>query len=218
VQNAPAKKVTEFLKEAGAAGERDADGKDRLGGVRRAFEDSRIANGPKAQPRKVDPSGKPVPDEKEEEEEAETKARSDAKERRNTLDRAREALSKARLDEVQAGRLGVNLSLQTDDLRRQSRLAQSAVRRVQGRSALEVGGVWIDERFRPKMPTLTVKAMSTAYFRILERQPTMREVFQLGNYLVWVTPSGTALVVDVNDGRSDLSDADIDRLFTASKK
>ena len=53
----------------------------------------------------------------------------------------------------------------------------------------------------PKMDIVTVKAMSDAYFRILELQPQMKEVFRLGNHLVWVTPSGTALVIDVNDGK-----------------
>ena len=46
----------------------------------------------------------------------------------------------------------------------------------------------------------------------------MREVFQLGNHLVWVTPSGTALIIDQNDGREEMSDADIDRLFVAGPK
>ena len=35
------------------------------------------------------------------------------------------------------------------------------------------------------MPTVTIKAMSPAYFRLLERQPQMREVFQLGKRVVW---------------------------------
>ena len=96
--------------------------------------------------------------------------------------------------------------------------SQSAVRRIQNRNCLDVGGVWIDESFSPKMTTLTVKAMSKAYFRILERQPSVRDVFRLGNHLVWVTPSGTALVIDTSDGREELSDADIDRLFIPTKK
>ena len=53
--------------------------------------------------------------------------------------------------------------------------------------------------------------------RILERQPQLREAFRLGNRLVWVTPSGTALVVDPGDGREEMSDADIDALFVAVK-
>src|SRR5262249_43076083 len=99
----------------------------------------------------------------------------------------------------------------------QTRLTQTAVRNVAGRNCLELGGVWIDEGFDAKLPVVTVKAMSEAYFRILERHPNLKEVFQLGNYLVWVTPSGTALVIDTNDGKDKLGDEEIDKLFVAKK-
>jgi Ca-activated chloride channel homolog len=56
--------------------------------------------------------------------------------------------------------------------------------------------------------------MSEAYFRILEKYPAVREVF----HLVWVTPSGTALIIDQNDSLVDMPDADIDRLFAAAPK
>ena len=72
-------------------------------------------------------------------------------------------------------------------------------------------------RLDGKMTAVTVKAMSNAYFRILERQPNIREVFQLGNHIVWVSPSGTALIIDQGDGREELPDAEIDRLFVAKK-
>ena len=42
-------------------------------------------------------------------------------------------------------------------------------------------------------------------------------MFRLGNYLVWVAPSGTALVVDANQGQEKLDDATIDELFKAKK-
>ena len=61
------------------------------------------------------------------------------------------------------------------------------------------------------------EAMSKAYFKLLERQPKMRDVLALGNHLVWVTPSGTALVIDANHGKDKLSDAAIDKLFVARK-
>ena len=67
------------------------------------------------------------------------------------------------------------------------------------------------------MPTVTIKAMSPAYFRLLERQPQLREVFQLGKRVVWVTPNGTALVIDTGAGRDQLPDAEIDGLFVARK-
>ena len=90
-------------------------------------------------------------------------------------------------------------------------------RTVFGRDCLEIGGVWIDEGFDAKLPTLTVKAQSDAYFRLLEKQPRLKEVFQLGNHLVWVTPNGTALVIDMSSGKDKLSDDEIDKLFVAKK-
>jgi Ca-activated chloride channel family protein len=136
---------------------------------------------------------------------------------KSSLEKARGALRRNELEAVQAGELGVDLSLQTNGLRNQNQTAASAVQRVQGRQLVELGGVWIDDGFKLKTDTVTVKAMSKAYFRILERQPQMRDVFRLGNYLVFVTPSRKALVIDLADGREDMSDADIDRLFTTKK-
>jgi Ca-activated chloride channel family protein len=45
----------------------------------------------------------------------------------------------------------------------------------------------------------------------------MKQVFLLGNYLLWITPSGTALVIDTSEGKETLTDADIDKLFVAKK-
>ena len=45
----------------------------------------------------------------------------------------------------------------------------------------------------------------------------MKDVFRLGNHVVWVAPSGTALIVDVNDGKEKLGDGEIDALFVAAK-
>jgi Ca-activated chloride channel family protein len=131
---------------------------------------------------------------------------------------AKKALSSGDKEGVQAGRLGVDLSLQSNALRNQCQLSNSAVRCVQNRNCLNVAGVWIDEGFDPKMKTVEIKAMSKAYFRLLRRHPEVREVFRLGNHLVWVTPNGTALVVDSRAGREEMSDRDIDALFATAKK
>jgi Ca-activated chloride channel family protein len=141
----------------------------------------------------------------------------DAKDKLDAYKQAHEFLARRDRDAVQAGKLGVDLSVQSNNLKNQLRLEALARRQVQGRNCLEVGGVWIDEAFDAKMPTVTVKAQSDAYFRMLERQPQVKEVFQLGNHLVWVTPNGTALVVDSADGKESLPDADIDRLFAAAR-
>jgi Ca-activated chloride channel family protein len=141
----------------------------------------------------------------------------DALEKKQAYDQARTALKRSDRDGVQSGKLGVDLSVQMYNLRNQSRLEQTAQRNVCNRNCLEIGGIWIDEAFDSKMPTLTIQAMSDAYFRILERHPQIKEVFQLGNYLVWVAPNGTALIVDTKDGKEKLEDAEIDRLFVAKK-
>ena len=62
-----------------------------------------------------------------------------------------------------------------------------------------------------------VKAQSDAYFRILELQPQMKDVYRLGNHLVWVAPNGTALVIDTSEGKEKLDDTEIHKLFVAKK-
>jgi Ca-activated chloride channel family protein len=192
--------VVKKLKDKGKGGK-----KGDLGGFRGDFEADRLSKVPASSDgSKADPSA--------------ARAAGEVLGRKKTLDDARELLRRRELEGVQSGKLGVELSEQTASLRQQRRVTQSAVRRVQNRNLLEVGGVWIDEGFDAKMKVVTVKAMSAAYFRILERHPSVRQVFQLGNHLVWVTPSNIALVLDTNDGVEQMTDADIDRLFTIAKK
>jgi Ca-activated chloride channel family protein len=149
--------------------------------------------------------------------EADRKALYMAITQKEAYDEAQKALKRHDLRGVQTEKLGVELSIQMNNLRNQNRLSNTALRQVAGRNCLEIGGVWIDEGFNAKLPTLAVQAQSNAYFRILERHPKIKEVFQLGNYLVWVAPNGTALVIDANDGKKELSDAEIDKLFEAKK-
>ncbi|HEY7158966.1 MAG TPA: hypothetical protein VH575_33785, partial [Gemmataceae bacterium] len=145
------------------------------------------------------------------------KAVRDALELKTASEGALSRLRSGDLGSVQAGKLGVDLSVYSAQLRGQQRLSRTAVRHVWGRNCLEIGGVWIDEGFTAKTPTLVVKAQSDAYFKLLERQPKLKEVFKLGNYLVWVAPGGTALVIDTAKGKDTLSDTEIDKLFTVKK-
>ena len=64
--------------------------------------------------------------------------------------------------------------------------------------------MWIDDAYKADTKSVTVKAQSEAYFRILEKHPEMKDVFRLGNFVVWISPSGTALVIDQNDGKEKL--------------
>jgi Ca-activated chloride channel family protein len=137
-------------------------------------------------------------------------------EQKKTFDEANRAL-KGDKEGYQTGRLGVNLAVNTQGLRDQKQLSLTANRQVNGRQVLEIGGVWIDDQFKAEMPTLVVKSQSNAYFRILEKQPAMKEVFRLGNHLLWIAPNGTALVIDQNDGKEELQDKEIEALFVAKK-
>ena len=132
---------------------------------------------------------------------------------KKVLDQANYAFKSRDKNHYQSGTLGVDLSICANNLRCQDRLTLTANRQVQGRNCLEVNGVWIDDTFKADMKTVVVKAQSDAYFRILERQPGVKDVYRLGNHVVWVTPSGTALVVDTEDGKDKLDDAEIDALF-----
>lgn len=124
------------------------------------------------------------------------------------------ALRKGDLTGVQAGRLGVDLSVQCCNLRTQVRVEQTCQRTLLGRDCIDIGGIWVDTGFDvKKTKTLTVKAMSEGWFRLLEKKPELKEVFRMGNHLVWVTPSGTALVLDSSSGQETLTDAEIANLF-----
>jgi Ca-activated chloride channel family protein len=140
----------------------------------------------------------------------------DAKRLKSTLDKARWNYEQGKLLENQVRKLGVDLSVSTKDLKNQSQIQATAIRRVAKRNCMEFGGVWIDEAFTERTPTLSIKAQSDAYFQILERQPQMKEVFQLGNHVVWITPNGTGLVIDTADGKDQMSDQEIDILFASN--
>jgi Ca-activated chloride channel family protein len=146
------------------------------------------------------------------------KAYTKALNQKRAYDEARKHFGKGDKDRVQAGKLGVDLAVNTQNLRCQSRLDRAAVRNVSGRQCIEVSGVWIDESFTAKTEAVVVKAQSDAYFLLLEKHPELKKVYALGNYLVWLTPSGKALVIDANHGKTKLSDDEVAKLFAAKKK
>ena len=136
---------------------------------------------------------------------------------KQTWDRANGNFYSGKLIDNQIKQLGVDLSECTNELKCQSRLQATAIKNVANRNCMEVGGVWIDEKFTAKTKTLTVRAQSDAYFRILERHPQMKDVFQLGNHVVWISPSGIGLVIDTTDGDEKVADVEIDKLFVSKK-
>jgi Ca-activated chloride channel family protein len=200
-KGAPQTKVEDFAK--GISNGSGGDKKDRIADARDKETEKVFKDAPAA--------GVPGPD-------GAAKALQEAKEQYEILRAAKANMDKKQYGAVQAGQLGVNLSLQTANLRNQNQVGNSALRKVSQRTLIEIGGVWIDEDFDCTMKTVTVKAMSKAYFSLLERQPKIRDVLALGNHLVWVTPSGTALIIDTTAGVEQLANDDIDRLFVPRKR
>jgi Ca-activated chloride channel family protein len=141
-----------------------------------------------------------------------------AKSKKDAYEKARELLKRRDREGVTTGKLGVDLAVEVNNLRTLTRMERSAVRNVLGRNCMEVGGVWIDDAFTAKTEAVVVKALSDGYFRILEKHPEMKRVFGLGNHLVWVTPSGKALVIDASNGKEKLSDKEIAALFVKPAK
>ena len=133
------------------------------------------------------------------------------------LDRAKDALRRRDQNAVQGGKMGVDLSVQNQNFRDQTTVSETAIKQISGRSMIEVGGVWIDEGFLKTMPTMVIQAQSDAYFRLLEKQPQLRKLFGLGNYLIWVTPGNTALVIDTQEGKNTISDQEIEQMFAPNK-
>jgi len=138
----------------------------------------------------------------------------DARENITNFEQARAWYANGQYQQAQTGRVGVDVAICANNLRCQERLTETANRLVQGRNCLELGGLWIDEGYTADMKTVVVKAQSDAYFKILEKNPKMKDVFRLGNHLVFVTPSKTALIVDTGDGKLSLTDDEVTALFT----
>lgn len=151
---------------------------------------------------------------------AKTKEEKELAERYNAkkaYDEACRKLQDGKLRDVQIDRLGVDLSCEMNNLKNQTRVVQTAYRNIANRNCMEIGGVWIDEGFNEKTKTVVVKAQSDAYFRLLEKRPELKELFQLGNYLVWIAPNGEALVIDAHHGQEKIDDEQITALFTPPK-
>ena len=124
----------------------------------------------------------------------------------------RSAFDKGQTADVQGGELGVDVALELNGLQTQERVTGQTTRQVCGRTLVGVGGAGSTTSTMPSCRWCSVKAQSDAYFLLLAKQPKLKEVFQLGNRVAWITPSGTVLIVD-SDGKEQLSEDEIAKLF-----
>jgi Ca-activated chloride channel family protein len=88
-----------------------------------------------------------------------------------------------------------------------------STRRVGGRTFVLRDSVWTDTRYRPTMPTTTIKPFSQAYFDLLDRLPELRAVFALGARVLVV---GKDRAISLSDrGAAQLSPAELKSLVGA---
>jgi len=112
-----------------------------------------------------------------------------------------------------SGKEAIDLAQRLAELKTGARAETSATQRaVAGRRFRKVGEAWVDQAFKPSTPTLRLRFLGKAYFRILAQHPELSPIFALGNRVTWVSPSGTALVID-KEGQDKVTDAILDRLF-----
>ena len=74
--------------------------------------------------------------------------------------------------------------------------APSATRFVQGRAFREVGGMWVDSRYRRGMRTLRLRYGSEAYFALLRARPELRSTLALGQRVTVALDGRRAVVVE----------------------
>lgn len=136
----------------------------------------------------------------------------------SNYEQARQFYGRGDHKNAQSGGIGVDVAVCAQNLKSQERLSQTANRFVNGRNCLEVGGLWIDDGYNSTMKSVVIKAQSNAYFKILENRPEMKEVFKLGNHLVYVLPNGQALLIDSAEGQESLTDEEVTKLFQKNAK
>ncbi|MFO0945710.1 MAG: VIT domain-containing protein [Planctomycetota bacterium] len=135
--------------------------------------------------------------------------------RRLVGERAGEGLGRAEVLRQKVGQAAIDVAKALGELKDADSNEPAILQSVGNSRFFDTGGVWIDEAFEgtDKATLITVKYLSDAYFRILELQPTVKDIFALGDRIVWVTPSGKILVID-EKGKESLTDEEIKTLFT----
>ena len=117
-----------------------------------------------------------------------------------------------------SGKAAIDLAQRLADLKKTAGGVEEAqaVRAIAGQRFRKIEDVWVDDRFDPSARVLNLQFLGAAYFRLLERHPELKEILALGDRVVWVSPSGTVLVIDTTGG-DQVADAILDGLFAPAK-
>lgn len=74
----------------------------------------------------------------------------------------------------------------------------------------------VPESAKSSIATLRLRVLGQAYFRLLAEHPELSEIFALGNRITWVSPSGTAVVID-KQGQDEVAVTVLSSLFAPAK-
>jgi len=91
--------------------------------------------------------------------------------------------------------------------------AHLSTRNIDGRTFVLRDSMWTDTRYRPTMPTKTIKPFSQPYFELLDRLPELRAIFALGGRVIVVGKDRAIAVSD--NGVAQLPRADLQTLVAA---
>ncbi len=109
------------------------------------------------------------------------------------------------------GEKAVEVAKSISELKRAERPEGLAVKKVGERTFEHWMGFWVDRAYGEKMPTVEVKYLSDAYFKLLAAEPELKDVFALGERVV-VVIDGKALVIQ-DEGKEQLTDEEVAELL-----
>jgi len=111
----------------------------------------------------------------------------------------------------ESGERAVEVAKSISELKLAERAEGLAVKKVGERTFEYVQGFWVDRAYKAGMPTVEVQYLSEAYFKILEAEPQLKDVFVLGEKLVIVV--GRKALVIQNEGRARMTDKEVAELL-----
>ena len=76
-----------------------------------------------------------------------------------------------------------------------------------------INGVWMDMSWKKDNKPLEVQYLSDAYFKLLEKDPSLKKVFALGERVLVVLDSGKAVLI-TEAGKDKMTDEELKALFT----
>ncbi len=86
------------------------------------------------------------------------------------------------------------------------------VRTIAGRRFRKAGNYWVDQTYKPRTPIVHIRFLGKAYFALAAEHHELGPILALGREIIWVSPSGKALMIDTQ-GDDDMPGPAREALF-----